>query len=57
MKDPHRLPSILPNMFAVSTGLSPSQFALQVLLSLKPLFAVKEPPQNMVAVLGNPELL
>ena len=52
MKDPHLLPSILPNVFAISTNLSPPQFALQVLPSLKPLFAVKEPPQNMMALLN-----
>ena len=57
MKDPHLLPSILPNVFAISSSLSPSQFALQVLPSLKPLFAVKEPPENMVTLLDNLELL
>ena len=57
MKDPHLLPSILPNVFAISASLSPSQFALQVLPSLKPLFAVKEPPQNMMTLLDNLELL
>jgi SCY1-like protein 2 len=57
MKDPHLLPSILPNVFAISTTLSPSQFASQVLPSLKPLFAVKEPPQNMMTLLDNLELL
>ncbi len=57
MKDPHLLPSILPNVFAISTNLSPSHFATQVLPSLKPLFAVKEPPQNMMTLLDNLELL
>ena len=42
MKDPHLLPLILLNVFAISTSLSPSQFALQVLPSLEPLL----PPRN-----------
>ena len=53
MKDPHLLPSIHPDIFAISTSLSPSQFALQVPPSLKPLFAVQEPPQNMTTLLDN----
>ena len=57
MKDPHLLPPTLPNLFVISTGLSLAQFALQVLPSLQALFAVKEPPQNRMALLGNPELL
>ena len=57
MKDPHLLPSILPNVFAISANLTPSHFASQVLPSLKPLFAIKEPPQNMVTLLDNLELL
>ena len=55
MKDPHLLPSILPNVFAISTSLSPLQFVLQVLLWLKLLFAVKEPLQNMTTVIDNLE--
>ena len=51
MKDPHVLPLILNNIFAMSTSLPPSPFALQVLPSLQALFAVKEPPQNIMAVL------
>ena len=51
MKDPHLLPFILLNIFAMSTSLSPLPFALQVLPSLQALFAVKEPPQNTMAVL------
>ena len=54
MQDPYLLPSILPNVFVISTSLSPSQFALQVLPSL---LAVKEPPQNMMTLLDRLELL
>ncbi|KAH7107745.1 kinase-like protein [Auriculariales sp. MPI-PUGE-AT-0066] len=57
MKDSQLLPSILPNVFAISSSLTPTQFASTVLPSLKPLFAVKEPPQNMLTLLDNLELL
>ncbi|KAJ7756838.1 kinase-like domain-containing protein [Mycena maculata] len=53
MKDTHLLPYILPNVFSISTVLSPAQFASMVLPSLKPLFVVKEPPQNMLTLLDN----
>ncbi|OCH95578.1 kinase-like protein [Obba rivulosa] len=57
MKDTQLLPYILPNVFAISQVLSPGQFASLVLPSLKPLFVIKEPPQNMLTLLGNLELL
>lgn len=57
MKDTHLLPYILPNVFAISQILSPSQFASMVLPSLKPLFAIKEPPQNMLTLLDNLQML
>lgn len=57
MKDIHLLPYILPNVFAISTALSPSQFANMVLPSLKPLFSIKEPPQNMLTLLDNLSML
>ena len=57
MKDPHLLRSVLPNIFAISISLSPAQFVLQVLPSLKPLFAVGEPPQNMTTFLIKEVLL
>lgn len=53
MKDTHLLPYILPNVFSIATVLSPAQFASLVLPSLKPLFVVKEPPQNMLTLLDN----
>lgn len=53
MKDPHLLPYILPNVFAISTIVAPQQFASLVLPSLKPLFSIKEPPQNMLTLLDN----
>lgn len=57
MKDPYLLPSILPNIFAISQDLSSMQFASRVLPNLKPLFAIKEPPQNMLTLLDNLALL
>lgn len=57
MKDTHLLPYILPNVFAISNALTPSQFATTVLPSLKPLFAIKEPPQNMLTLLDNLSML
>jgi SCY1-like protein 2 len=53
MKDTHLLPYILPNVFAISTALTPAQFGTTVLPSLKPLFSIKEPPQNMLTLLDN----
>lgn len=53
MKDTHLLPYILPNVFSISKILSAPQFATLVLPSLKPLFAIKEPPQNMLTLLDN----
>ncbi len=57
MKDTHLLPYILPNVFAIAQILSPTQFAALVLPSLKPLFVIKEPPQNMITLLDNLQML
>lgn len=57
MKDTNLLPHILPNVFSISNDLSPTQFAGMVLPSLRPLFAVKEPPQNMLTLLDNLTML
>ncbi|KAF5391896.1 hypothetical protein D9757_001705 [Collybiopsis confluens] len=57
MKDSHLLPYILPNVFAISSTLTPTQFASTVLPSLKPLFAIKEPPANMLTLLDNLSML
>ncbi|KAJ2931423.1 hypothetical protein H1R20_g5707, partial [Candolleomyces eurysporus] len=57
MKDTHLLPYILPNVFVISQALAPTQFASLVLPSLKPLFAIKEPPQNMLTLLDNLSML
>jgi SCY1-like protein 2 len=57
MKDTHLLPYILPNVFLISKIISAQQFASIVLPSLKPLFMVKDPPQNMLTLLDNLETL
>ncbi|KAH9483858.1 Protein kinase domain-containing protein ppk32 [Psilocybe cubensis] len=57
MKDTQLLPYILPNVFVISQNLSASQFASIVLPSLKPLFAIREPPQNMLTLLDNLTML
>ena len=57
MKDSQLLPYILPNVFAISRVLTPTQFATLVLPSLKPLFAIKDPPQNMLTLLNNVKIL
>lgn len=57
MKDTNLLPYILPNVFVIATALSPIQFASLVLPSLKPLFTIKEPPQNMLTLLDNLSML
>ena len=57
MKDTQLLPYILPNVFLISRSLTSSQFASLVLPNLKPLFSLKEPPQNMLTLLENLELL
>lgn len=57
MKDTNLLPYILPNVFSISNSLSASQFATTVLPSLKPLFAIREPPQSMLTLLDNLTML
>ena len=48
MKDPYLLPFLLPNVFEISKTLSPEAFA-PVLVKLQPLFALRDPPQNMLS--------
>ena len=48
MKDPYLLPFLLPNVFEISRTLTAEEFS-PVLLKLRPLFALKDPPQNMLS--------
>ncbi|KAG9116805.1 hypothetical protein FRC07_007446 [Ceratobasidium sp. 392] len=57
MKDPLLLPSILPNVFTIADKLTPAEFASTVLPALKPLFVVRDPPQNVLAMLDNLTLI
>ncbi|KAJ1028761.1 hypothetical protein NDA16_001926 [Ustilago loliicola] len=57
MTDRSLLPFILPNVFHISKGLSSLEFTNSVLPKLKPLFAVQDPPQNMLLLLDQIEPL
>ncbi len=48
MKDPYLLPFLLPNVFEISKNLDKTEFGV-VLPKLQPLFALKDPPQNMLS--------
>ncbi|EJT98337.1 hypothetical protein DACRYDRAFT_57369 [Dacryopinax primogenitus] len=56
MKDTWLLPFILPNVFEISKSLSKEQFAQIVLPNIKPLFQIRDPPQNMITLLDNLKL-
>lgn len=45
------VPFLLPNILHIAGKMSPDDFRLEVLPSLKPLFALKEPPQAVVALI------
>ncbi|KWU45604.1 hypothetical protein RHOSPDRAFT_10912, partial [Rhodotorula sp. JG-1b] len=45
------VPFLLPNILHIATKMSPDDFRQEVLPSLKPLFAIKEPPQAVVALI------
>lgn len=57
MTDRSLLPFILPNVFHISKNLSSLEFTNSVLPKLKPLFAVQDPPQNMLLLLDQIEPL
>lgn len=57
MKDVNLISSILPNILAISRSLSPSKFGSLALPGLKPLFALKDPPQVTLTLLDNLNLL
>lgn len=45
------VPFLLPNILHIAAKMSPDDFRQEVLPSLKPLFAIKEPPQAVVALI------
>lgn len=52
MKDTYLLPFLLPNIFEISKNMSKEEFS-PVLTKLQPLFAAKDPPQNLMLLLDN----
>lgn len=51
------VPFLLPNIMYISGKMDTESFRLEVLPSLKPLFALKDPPQALIALLDNVKLL
>jgi hypothetical protein len=50
MKDPWLLPFLLPNIFEIAKTQTKDEFS-QTLPALQPLFALTDPPQNMLSQL------
>ncbi|KAG0005629.1 hypothetical protein BGZ79_003239 [Entomortierella chlamydospora] len=57
LKDHALLPYTLPNVFYIIQKMSPKEFEEKVLPSLKPIFLVREPMQNLLTLLEKIELL
>ncbi|KAG0280244.1 hypothetical protein BGZ96_001619 [Linnemannia gamsii] len=57
LKDHALLPYTLPNVFYIIQKMSPKEFEERVLPSLKPIFLVREPMQNLLTLLEKIELL
>ena len=51
------VPFLLPNILAIATKMDDDTFRAEVLPGLKPLFAMKEPPQALLALLDSLPLL
>ncbi|KAK4512504.1 uncharacterized protein ATC70_003205 [Mucor velutinosus] len=51
LKDNQLLPYTIPNIFIITQKLSQQEFCDLVLPSLKPVFNVRDPPQNMIVLL------
>ncbi|KAJ9113647.1 hypothetical protein QFC22_005955 [Naganishia vaughanmartiniae] len=51
MKDTYLLPFLLPNVFLICKSIPMEEFTRQVLPNLKPLFALKDSPQNLIDVM------
>ncbi|GAA5936441.1 hypothetical protein JCM3775_000821 [Rhodotorula graminis] len=47
------IPFLLPNVLYIASRMTPDDFRLEVLPALKPLFAIKDPPQAVVALIEN----
>ncbi|KAG0352623.1 hypothetical protein BG005_007942 [Podila minutissima] len=57
LKDHALLPYTLPNVFFIIQKMTPKEFEEKVLPSLKPIFLVREPMQNLLTLLEKIELL
>ncbi|KAM3579406.1 Protein kinase domain-containing protein ppk32 [Umbelopsis sp. WA50703] len=51
LKDHSLLPFTLPNIFSITEKLTQQEFCEKVLPSLKPIFTIRDPPQNMIVLL------
>ncbi|BGP43594.1 Protein kinase domain-containing protein ppk32 [Rhodotorula kratochvilovae] len=47
------IPFLLPNILYIAGKMTPDDFRAEVLPALKPLFAIKDPPQAVVALIEN----
>ncbi|GAA5900963.1 hypothetical protein JCM8208_007576 [Rhodotorula glutinis] len=47
------IPFLLPNVLYIASRMTPDDFRVEVLPALKPLFAIKDPPQAVVALIEN----
>ncbi|KAG0318613.1 hypothetical protein BGZ99_005587 [Dissophora globulifera] len=57
LKDHALLPYTLPNVFYIIQKMTPKEFEERVLPSLKPIFLVREPMQNLLTLLEKIDLL
>ncbi|RUS22211.1 hypothetical protein BC937DRAFT_89999 [Endogone sp. FLAS-F59071] len=57
LKDHSLLPFTLPNIFHIIQKMTAQEFSERVLPSLKPIFTIREPPQNLIVLLEKLDLL
>ncbi|KAI8050149.1 kinase-like domain-containing protein [Gilbertella persicaria] len=57
LKDYQLLPFTIPNVFIITQKLSQNEFCDLVLPSLKPVFNIRDPPQNMIVLLEKLDVL
>ncbi|CAO3696430.1 unnamed protein product [Rhizopus stolonifer] len=57
LKDLQLLPYTIPNILTISQKLNQNEFCEIVLPSLKPVFLVRDPPQNMIVLLEKLDVL
>lgn len=57
LKDAQLLPYTVPNIFIITQQLSQQEFCDLVLPALKPIFNVRDPPQNMIVLLEKLDVL